>query len=242
MLIPARRRRWSRRSATRAAADLLVGLQESEGQSALRRGVQRDEDVCASSFPPFPSSSSSHLLLLELTPLFSQFEKSALHTVEEAQTFGNNFVPAPFWVRVIRVTIPLSTRLEAGKVLIAGIGEEDIQKVVGGREWWQRTDHSDSGVSGEWISLKKDWEGLEKKAKEEEKARAGAKGRDARWEDDLREARLKQLKRDAKEGNSKRRKDGRAKNAAAAGASRVRLCSFYQAELTSLIFRTRYAR
>ncbi|GAA5850059.1 hypothetical protein JCM8547_000999 [Rhodosporidiobolus lusitaniae] len=142
------------------------------------------------------------------------FEKSALHTVEDAQKFGNNFVPAPFWVRVIRVTIPLSTRLEAGKVLIAGIGEDDIEKVVGGREWWQRTAHVDSGVGGEWISLKRDWEGLEKKAKAEEKAKMSEKanGKDADWENDLREARLKQLKREAKENDRRRRKEGRARS------------------------------
>ncbi|BGP12779.1 hypothetical protein JCM10213_007293 [Rhodosporidiobolus nylandii] len=150
------------------------------------------------------------------------FEKSALHTVEEAQEFGNNFVPAPFWVRVIRVVIPLSTRLEAGKILIAGIGEEDIQKVVGGREWWQRTAHADTGVDGEWISLKRDWEGLEKDAKAKEKAKRSEKGKgrakDEDWEDDLREARLKALKQAAKEDAKRRRKEGKARAAATPGA------------------------
>ncbi|GAA5980276.1 hypothetical protein JCM11641_005526 [Rhodosporidiobolus odoratus] len=142
------------------------------------------------------------------------FEKSSLHSVEDAQKFGNNFVPAPFWVRVIRVSIPLSTRLEAGKILIAGIGEEEIQKVVGGREWWQRTAHADSGVDGEWISLKRDWEGLEKREKEREKAKHGKKSKDADWEDDLREARLKQLKQAAKEDTRRRRREGKARAAA----------------------------
>ncbi|GAA5887509.1 hypothetical protein JCM6882_001435 [Rhodosporidiobolus microsporus] len=141
------------------------------------------------------------------------FEKSSLHTVEDAQKFGNNFVPSPFWVRVIRVVIPLSTRLEAGKILIAGIGEEDIQKVVGGREWWQRTAHADSGVDGEWISLKRDWEGLEKEAKAKERDKKG-KGKDSEWEDDLREEKLKELKRSAKEDNRRRRKEGKARSAA----------------------------
>ncbi|GAA5832209.1 hypothetical protein JCM11251_004280 [Rhodosporidiobolus azoricus] len=147
------------------------------------------------------------------------FEKSSLHTVEDAQKFGNNFVPSPFWVRVIRVVIPLSTRLEAGKILIAGIGEDDIQKVVGGREWWQRTAHADSGVDGEWISLKRDWEGLEKEAKAKERDQKG-KGRGSEWEDDLREEKLKELKRSAKEDARRRRKEGKARNALS-GASSV---------------------
>ncbi|GAA6001830.1 hypothetical protein JCM10207_002339 [Rhodosporidiobolus poonsookiae] len=150
------------------------------------------------------------------------FEKSSHHTVEDAQKFGNNFVPAPFWVRVIRVVIPLSTRLEAGKILIAGIGEEDIQKVVGGREWWQRTAHTDTGVDGEWISLKRDWEGLEKEAKAKERAKAERKGKlkskDEEWEDDLREARLKALKQAAKEDTRRRRREGKARHAASPGS------------------------
>ncbi|GAA5920760.1 hypothetical protein JCM1841_004171 [Sporobolomyces salmonicolor] len=142
------------------------------------------------------------------------FEKSALHTVEETQTFGNNFVPAPFWVRVIRVVIPLSSRLEAGKIIISTFGEDEIQVVIGGREWWQRTAHKEAGVDGEWISLKKDWQGLEREAKEKEKNEAEKKGKTPQeWEDELRAERLKQLKEKTKEENRRRRKEGKARNA-----------------------------
>ncbi|GAA5859683.1 hypothetical protein JCM1840_006408 [Sporobolomyces johnsonii] len=142
------------------------------------------------------------------------FEKSALHTVEETQTFGNNFVPAPFWVRVIRVVIPLSSRLEAGKIIISTLGEDEMQNVIGGREWWQRTAHKDAGVDGEWISLKKDWQGLEREAKEKEKNEAEKKGKTPEeWEDELRAEKLKELKEKTKEENRRRRKEGKARNA-----------------------------
>ncbi|GAA5949067.1 hypothetical protein JCM21900_004847 [Sporobolomyces salmonicolor] len=142
------------------------------------------------------------------------FEKSALHTVEETQTFGNNFVPAPFWVRVIRVVIPLSSRLEAGKIIISTLGEDEIQAVIGGREWWQRTAHKEAGVDGEWISLKKDWQGLEREAKEKQKNEAEKKGKTPQeWEDELRAEKLKQLKEKTKEENRRRRKEGKARNA-----------------------------
>ncbi|SGY34354.1 BQ5605_C002g01619 [Microbotryum silenes-dioicae] len=88
------------------------------------------------------------------------FVKATEHTVEEAQAFGNNFIPAPWWVRVVRVLIPLDTRLEANRILIDTLGEDDIQNVAGGKEWWQRCPNPDGALNGEWISMKKDWHGL----------------------------------------------------------------------------------
>ncbi|GAA5979277.1 hypothetical protein JCM5350_006951 [Sporobolomyces pararoseus] len=139
------------------------------------------------------------------------FMKSALHTVEETQTFGNNYVPAPFWVRVIRIVVPLSSRLEAGKVIIETLGEEEIANVVGGREWWQRTAHKEAGLDGEWISMKRDWQGLEKEAKEKEKREKAQKGDEAAKEsgNDLRRERTRELKESAKEDARRRRKVGR---------------------------------
>ena len=32
---------------------------------------------------------------------------------------------------------------------------------MGGREWWQRTANKEGGVKGEWISMKRDWQGLD---------------------------------------------------------------------------------
>ncbi|GAA5905176.1 uncharacterized protein JCM6883_006308 [Sporobolomyces salmoneus] len=139
------------------------------------------------------------------------FMKSALHTVEETQTFGNNYVPAPFWVRVIRIVVPLSSRLEAGKVIISTLGEEEIKNVVGGREWWQRTAHKEAGLDGEWISMKRDWQGLEKEAKEREK-RDKANGEKAPKKDHLNELRrekTRELQDMAKEDAKRRRKVGK---------------------------------
>ncbi|GAA5842996.1 hypothetical protein JCM3766R1_001656 [Sporobolomyces carnicolor] len=138
------------------------------------------------------------------------FNKSALHTVEETQTFGNNYVPAPFWVRVIRIVVPLSSRLEAGRVIISTLGEDDIKHVVGGREWWQRTAHKEAGIDGEWISMKRDWQGLEKEAKEREK-RDKASGRNSAQDSatELRREKTQELKESAKEDARRRRKVGR---------------------------------
>ncbi|GAA5926587.1 hypothetical protein JCM3775_001058 [Rhodotorula graminis] len=144
------------------------------------------------------------------------FDKSMMHTVEEMQAFGNNFVPAPFWVRVIRVTVPLSTRIDAGKYLIAGLGDDDIENVVGGREWWQRTSHPESGVCGEWISLKRDWEGLEAEAKAQRKERSGGKGKDG--EKEL-EERLRQLKEEGREDAKRRREAGKGRLRATSSAT-----------------------
>ncbi|GAA6058704.1 hypothetical protein JCM10212_003392 [Sporobolomyces blumeae] len=138
------------------------------------------------------------------------FAKSALHTVEETQTFGNNYVPAPFWVRVIRIVVPLSSRLEAGKIIIATLGEDDIQNVVGGREWWQRTAHKEAGIDGEWISMKRDWQGLEKEAKEQEKEAKQKPDKD--WKASRHaenEAKVEALKEAARGDARRRRKVGR---------------------------------
>lgn len=137
-----------------------------------------------------------------------------MHTVEDVQRFGNNFVPAPFWVRVIRVVIPLSTRLEAGKVLIDTLGEDEIERVVGGREWWQRTTHKEGGVDGEWISMKRDWEGLEAESRARSKGKGNDKARSKRKEDEAAEEKTKQLKEDAKVDNRRRRELGKARKAA----------------------------
>ncbi|GAA5922423.1 uncharacterized protein JCM15063_003299 [Sporobolomyces koalae] len=135
------------------------------------------------------------------------FMKSALHTVEETQTFGNNFVPAPFWVRVIRIVVPLSSRLEAGRIIISTLGEEEIANVVGGREWWQRTAHKEAGIDGEWISMKRDWQGLEKEAKERDKRKDDHVAKDESLK--LERETTRGLKESAKEDARRRRKVGK---------------------------------
>ena len=136
--------------------------------------------------------------------------KSALHTVEETQTFGNNYVPAPFWVRVIRIVVPLSSRLEAGKVIISTLGEEEINRVVGGREWWQRTAHKEAGIDGEWISMKRDWQGLEKEAKEREKREKAKGGKEKAGSiSDSRDEKEKGMREKARQDARRRRKVGK---------------------------------
>lgn len=126
------------------------------------------------------------------------FEKASLHTIEDLQTFGNNFVPAPFWVRVIRVLIPLSTREEANEILIQTLGEEEIEKVVGGRTWWGQTANEEGGVNGEWISMKRDWQGLEGEEGDEEFEK-------------VKEERVKRMKEEKERRDKRRWKVGREK-------------------------------
>lgn len=86
--------------------------------------------------------------------------KAGLHTVEELQRVSKLNLPSPPGVRVVPCTIPLQSRLDAGKILIETIGQEEIVRVVGGTEWWQK---SASPLNGEWVSMKKDWQGPEPK-------------------------------------------------------------------------------
>ncbi|BGP52936.1 hypothetical protein JCM8202v2_000493 [Rhodotorula sphaerocarpa] len=135
---------------------------------------------------------------------------ASMSTVEEVQSFCNNFIPAPFWVRVIRVVIPLSTRLEAGEILIEGLGDDDIDNVIGGREWWQRTGHRDNGVDAEWISMKRDWEGL---AAQPGATRNNGKTKGAPEDDEELKAvqeQLKKMRHDAKVRAKRRRAEGKA--------------------------------
>lgn len=111
---------------------------------------------------------------------------------------------------MIRIVVPLSSRLEAGRVIISILGEDEIKHVVGGREWWQRTAHKEAGIDGEWISMKRDWQGLEKEAKEREK-RDKASGRNSAQDSatELRREKTQELKESAKEDARRRRKVGR---------------------------------
>lgn len=106
-------------------------------------------------------------------------------------------MPSPFWVRVIRVVVPLSTQLDAGRILIDTLGEDEVVDVIGGKEWWQRTAHKTGGVDGEWISMKRDWQGLD------------AEGDDNEELERLRDEKIKTMKETAKEDKKRRWKEGK---------------------------------
>lgn len=150
---------------------------------------------------------ADHITLADPNPpSSSQLEKSSLRTIEEIQTFGNNYLPAPYWIRVIRVVIPLSTRLDANQTLIATLGEDEINNVIGGRQWWQCTAHRENGIDGEWISMKRDWEGLGKDG------RKGAGRKGGKSEEEVEREQVKELKRQAKEREEGRWRKGREDN------------------------------
>lgn len=102
-------------------------------------------------------------------------------------------------MRVIRVVVPASTSLEAGRILIDTLGEDEVVNVIGGKEWWQRTAHKSGGVDGEWISMKRDWQGLD------------AAGDDNDALEKLRDEKIKGMKQTAKEDKKRRWKQGKAR-------------------------------
>lgn len=88
------------------------------------------------------------------------FEVATSYCVEDVQRFGNTYVPAPWWVRVVRVVVPPETCSDAGDLLIKMFGQDEIRGVVGGEQWWQRRGQKDGGVEGEWIAMKTDWKNV----------------------------------------------------------------------------------
>ena len=54
------------------------------------------------------------------------------HSVESIQLFGQARVPAPPWVAVNRVAIPITVSNIAAQIIIDCFGERDIAFVVGG--------------------------------------------------------------------------------------------------------------
>lgn len=100
---------------------------------------------------------------------------------------------------MVRVVVPSSTSLEAGRILIDTLGEQEVVDVIGGKEWWQRTAHKTGGVDGEWISMKRDWQGLD------------AEGDDNEQLERLRDEKLQKMKQKAKADQKRRWKMGKEK-------------------------------
>lgn len=64
----------------------------------------------------------------------------------------NTHVPAPFWVAVSPVTVPLSSCNSSADILINWFGPDELKHVVGGTRWWQV--RGLDGVECEWIAEK----------------------------------------------------------------------------------------
>lgn len=52
------------------------------------------------------------------------------------------------------VTIDLTSCNRAAEILVAVLGEEAINNIVGGRKWW--TVRGLDGVEGEWVAMRAD--------------------------------------------------------------------------------------
>lgn len=84
--------------------------------------------------------------------------------------------------------------------------------MLGGREWWQRTANKNGAVEGEWISMKKDWSGLNHE--EETSGDVNSKVKAAKLRNMKSEAKLRE-KRTWKEGKAREaQRDKEAENGA----------------------------
>ncbi|POW15673.1 hypothetical protein PSTT_01904 [Puccinia striiformis] len=83
-------------------------------------------------------------------------QKFTQYPVEDVQRLANTFQPAPWSVRVIRVSIPASTCSSAAEYITAAFGPEELKHMIGGRKWWQLRGNKDGAVEGEWIAMKRD--------------------------------------------------------------------------------------
>ncbi|TBU23510.1 alpha/beta-hydrolase [Dichomitus squalens] len=79
-------------------------------------------------------------------------ELGTKNTAESLQRFTNTHVPAPFWVAVVPVRIPLASSNRAADALIEWFGSEDLKRVVGGERWWQV--RGLDWLDAEWITEK----------------------------------------------------------------------------------------
>ncbi|KAG8932784.1 hypothetical protein FRC02_000553 [Tulasnella sp. 418] len=103
-------------------------------------------------------------------------EAATRYTVEELQSFSNTRIPAPPWVRTVRVMIPMSSCDKAADHLIEALGgPEHAKKTVGGARWWQV--RSLEGVPGEWIAVRRDIDAQRRRHKEAKRERQRAKGK-----------------------------------------------------------------
>ncbi|PSR74944.1 hypothetical protein PHLCEN_2v9433 [Hermanssonia centrifuga] len=99
-------------------------------------------------------------------------EASTKHTVEELQKFSNTRTPAPPWVQVVRLLVPMSCCDEAAQIVVRALGgEEQTKHLVGGTKWWQV--RGLRGVDAEWIVARKDWQEAKRRHQAHEKERAG---------------------------------------------------------------------
>jgi acetyl esterase/lipase len=86
----------------------------------------------------------------------------ARHTVEDVQTFTQQRIPAPRWIKREKITIPSNFSDLAATHLINQLGPVGIAE-VGGEKWWQwRKDNKP--LKAEWVEMRED-----------RKARAGKK-------------------------------------------------------------------
>ncbi|KAF8119416.1 hypothetical protein EV363DRAFT_1441476 [Boletus edulis] len=125
---------------------------------------------------PFTQLRQDELLYDEAFNIAKRFfDVATHHPVEELQAFSNTRTPSPPWVHVVRVTVPMSCCDEAATLLIQVLGgEEHVFLLVGGTKWWQV--RGVTGIAGEWVTAKKDWEGAKKRRKAFQKMKTGNSG------------------------------------------------------------------
>ncbi|KAK3692652.1 hypothetical protein B0T22DRAFT_21273 [Podospora appendiculata] len=109
---------------------------------------------------PNPTAHISYDQGLHLIRSFLQY--ASRHTVEELQSFTNQWVPHPQWVKVDEVEIPHEQLARAASLLQDQLGPDGVRR-VGGKEWWQWR-RPKSPLKAEWIEMKADYHARKKSA------------------------------------------------------------------------------
>ncbi|KAH0829091.1 hypothetical protein J3R83DRAFT_2555 [Lanmaoa asiatica] len=137
-------------SLTRAAS---LGLGPIALDTLLRHYFDRVKKEKAGDDLPFTQLRQDELLYDEAFSIAKRFFGVAIHhSVEEIQAFSNTRTPSPPWVHV------------------ALGGEEHTSLLVGGTKWWQV--RGITGIAGEWVTARKDWEEAKKRRKAFQKKKA----------------------------------------------------------------------
>lgn len=98
--------------------------------------------------PALKSSLSYHLGLEVVRKFLSTISQ---HRVEEVQKFTTSALPTPSWISRKVLEIPEEFLNKAAASIKDALGEEDLQKQIGGEYWWQ---YRVENLVCEWVEAK----------------------------------------------------------------------------------------
>ncbi|TIB18941.1 hypothetical protein E3P92_00289 [Wallemia ichthyophaga] len=114
---------------------------------------KRNNNTNKSETPSTPNDEYAFDQTFKLTRAFLDIAMN--HPVEDLQSLGSTYIPPPFWVHNVAVTVPMSIINNAAEYLIKAFGgEQPMRAAVGGTRWWQV--RPTPGLPSEWICMKSD--------------------------------------------------------------------------------------